>query len=109
MFIPKFFSFVKPICSYLIHIMETILVNYGSHCAVLKAFPKSAFAKNFSCIETKSILHHTLSLRKIWEFHLISWCGNFVERHSFRRVLGDSLEALRKLCLLTKFPHQEIR
>ena len=27
-----------------------------------------------------------LSLRKI----LISWCGNFVERHSLRRVSGDS-------------------
>ena len=30
---------------------------------------------------------------------------NFVERHSFRIVSGDS----RKLCLFTKFPHHEIR
>ena len=29
------------------------------------------------------------TLRKISKFHLISWCGNFVERHSFRRVSGD--------------------
>ena len=35
-------------------------------------------------------------------FHLIYWCENFVEP-------GDSPEALRKLCLFTKFPHQKIR
>ena len=40
---------------------------------------------------------------------LISWCGNFVERHLFRRVSGKSTETLRKLRLSTKFPHQEIR
>ena len=48
-------------------------------------------------------------LRKILLFHLISWSGNFVERHSFRRVSGKSPETLRKLCFSTKFPHQEIR
>ena len=48
------------------------------------------------------------TLRKIPKFHLISLCGNFVERHSFRRVLGESPETLRKLCLSTKFPHHEI-
>ena len=32
---------------------------------------------------------HTLC--KIPSFHLISWCRNFVERHSFRIVLGNSL------------------
>ena len=40
---------------------------------------------------------------------LISWYGNFVERHSFRIVSGDSPETMRKLCLSTKFPYQEIR
>ena len=30
------------------------------------------------------------TLRKIPHFHLISWCGNFAERHSFRRVSGES-------------------
>ena len=32
-------------------------------------------------------------------FHVISWCGNFVERQ----------ETMRKLYLSTKFPHQKIR
>ena len=26
---------------------------------------------------------------KIPKFHLISWCGNFAETHSFRRVSGE--------------------
>ena len=43
------------------------------------------------------------------EFHLISWCGNFVETHKFRRGSGDFLKNLRKLCVSKKFPHQEIR
>ena len=43
------------------------------------------------------------SLRKIPYFHLISWCGNFLKRHSFRTP-----ETLPKLCLSIKFPHQEI-
>ena len=30
------------------------------------------------------------TLPKIWQFHLISWCGVFVQRRSFRRVSGDS-------------------
>ena len=29
------------------------------------------------------------SLRKIQAFHLISWCGNLVERHSFRILCGN--------------------
>ena len=37
------------------------------------------------------------SLPKIPQFPLISWCGNFVEKHSFRIVSGDSPETLRKL------------
>ena len=49
------------------------------------------------------------SLCKIRQFHLISWCGNFVERQSFRTNSGESPETMRKLCLSTKFPHQEIR
>ena len=43
------------------------------------------------------------------KFRLISWCGNFVERHSFRIVSGDSPEAMRKLYLSTKFLHPKIR
>ena len=49
------------------------------------------------------------ALRKIPKFYLISWCRNFVERHSFRRVSSYLPKSLQKLCLSTKFPHQEIR
>ena len=42
-------------------------------------------------------------------FHLISWFGNFAERHSFRIVLGDLPETMRKLCLSAKFSQQQIR
>ena len=34
------------------------------------------------------------TLHKIPSFHLTSWCGNFVERHSFRIVSGDSPETV---------------
>ena len=37
------------------------------------------------------------------QFHLISWCGNFVERQF------PQLETMWKLCLSTKFLRQEIR
>ena len=47
------------------------------------------------------------TLSKMLWFHLIFWCGNFVERRSFR--IGDSPETMRKLCLSTKFSHQKIR
>ena len=49
------------------------------------------------------------SLRKIPYFHLIFWCGNFVKRHKFRIVLGKLSGTMRKLCLSTKYPHQNIR
>ena len=58
---------------------------------------------------THFVLISSLVLCKIPKFHLISWCGNFVERLSFRRVSGESPKTLRKLCLSTKFPHQLIR
>ena len=54
------------------------------------------------------MLGRELALRKIPQFHLIYWCENFVGRHSFRIVSGDSPETMRKLCLPTKFSHQEI-
>ena len=50
----------------------------------------------------------TLTLRKIPLFHLTSWCGSFVERHNFRIVSGESPVTVLKLCLSTKFSHQEI-
>ena len=49
------------------------------------------------------------SLRKIPQFHLISWSVNFAERHSFRRVSDESPKTLRKLCLSAKFTDQQIR
>ena len=50
-----------------------------------------------------------LILRKMRWSHLISWTWIFMESHSFRIVSGESPETMRKLCLSTKFPHQEIR
>ena len=56
------------------------------------------------------ILHSKdISLRKIPYFYLISWCGSFVERHSFHIVSSNLPETMWKLCLSTKFPHQEIK
>ena len=49
------------------------------------------------------------ALHEIPKFHLISWRVNFVKRHRFCRVLGESQKILRKLCLSAKFPHEEIR
>ena len=40
-------------------------------------------------------------LHKIRKFHLISWCGNFTEMHSFRMVSAESSETLWKLCIFT--------
>ena len=52
------------------------------------------------------LLHITLP--KMPQFPLIFWCGNFVERHSFRIVLVSSPETMRRVCLSTKFLHQKI-
>ena len=60
------------------------------------------------CFKLKK-LENYMTLCKIQKFHVIFWCGNFEERHSFRRVLGASPETLRKLCLSSKFWHLEIR
>ena len=73
-----------------------------------------SFCKMRSCIlhftvtrSLRSFQDYTsyVTLRKIPQFHLISWSGNFAERHRF----CDSPETLRKLYFSTKFPHQEIR
>ena len=36
-----------------------------------------------------------ITMRKVPQFHLIPWCGNFVERRSFRIVSGDSPKTMR--------------
>ena len=56
----------------------------------------------------KSPFQKKKTLQKISQFHLISLCGNFVERHSIRKVSGESPETLRVRCLSTKLTHQEI-
>ena len=53
-----------------------------------------------------NVLYHCV---KIPQFHLISWCENFVKRQIFLIVLADSPETMRKMYLSTKFPQQEIR
>ena len=79
-------------------------------------FPWYADTGTHPCQSLTTICSHVLlvsvdytastSLRQIPKFHLISFCGNFVERHSLRRGLGNLPETLRKLCLSTKFLHQ---
>ena len=53
------------------------------------------------CMFALDIYYQETKLQKISQFHLISWCGNFVER--------KSPETTRKLCLSRTFPHREIR
>ena len=61
-------------------------------------------------LRTKSFRFLKESLRKkIPKFHLISCCGNFVERHSFRKGLGNSPKTLRKVCLSTNFHTSKLR
>ena len=66
------------------------------------------YPRDISFLAFHDFLAH-LTLHKISEFHLTFWCGNFVERHSFRIVSDETPETMRKLCLSTKFPHQKIR
>ena len=54
-----------------------------------------------SYLKSKTTCSETLC--KISKFHLISWCGNFEERHSFRIVSDESSETMRKLRLSSKF------
>ena len=49
------------------------------------------------------------SLHKIPKFHLIFWCGSFVETHSFCRLAAESPKPMQKLCVFTKCSHQKIR
>ena len=58
----------------------------------------------------------TFNVRKILEqcvkmlqIYLIFWRGNFVKRHSFHIVLGDSPENMRTLWVSIKFPHKELK
>ena len=48
-------------------------------------------------------------LHKIPNFHLISWCGNFVDRHSFSRVSGDSPKLYGNCAFPQSFRTREFR
>ena len=45
------------------------------------------------------------TLHKIPQFHLISWCGNFIERNSFRK----SPKFMPKFCLSTNFHTRKLQ
>ena len=64
---------------------------------------KDAPLSSSEAFKHEFVISDDIALQKIPQFHVISWCGNFVERHSFRIVSCNSI------CLSTKFPHQEIR
>ena len=73
------------------------------------------FSPAFYCIPLKwqsnTILQRCrkwASLYKISSLHLISWCGNFVETHSFHRVLSDLLKTLRKCMSPKNFLNRKI-
>ena len=55
---------------------------------------------NFLHLHLKMHKIFPFSLRKIPYFHLISWCGNFVERYSFCKVSGKSLGDVKNSILL---------
>ena len=48
-----------------------------------------------------SLMTLRVSLHKMPKFDLISWCGNLVESHSFRKILGNSPETLQRMCVST--------
>ena len=77
-------------------------------CQNIKKLPwlVQALRNSFDCCDSNCIKFRTL--RKIPQFHLIFWYGNFVERHIFRIILGKSPETMWKLCLFTKFTYKKI-
>ena len=68
-------------------------------CEFYKTFQKLFLKNNFGCFLSK---YHCKK-------YLSSPCGNFVEWSSLHRVLSELPKVMRKLCLSTKFPLQEIR
>ena len=79
--------------------------NYESETFLQKGTSSSFRNSDWKCcgnISPPSNSTNFLLMHKIPKFHLISWYRNFVERHCFRRVST-------KLCLSTKFQHQENR
>ena len=71
--------------------------------------------KSRKCVKLEK--YWLYSLHKLPQLHLISWCGNFMEKHSIRIISGDAMqilciispETMWKLCLSRKFVYHEIR
>ena len=53
---------------------------------------------------TKSMNHYI-----IYRNSTISWCGDFLKTNVFQTDFRNSRETMRKLCVSTKFSHQEIK
>ena len=85
------------------NIMILIISSNRCLCSIFKKPWNTILLEHF---ETQ---YQLLLEKSAISYQLISWSGNFVEKHSFRIVSGDSPETIRELCLFTKFPHQEIR
>ena len=78
-------------------------------CKIFK--PSFKITGNFFWIWRQQSLFELITvMHEIPKFYLISWCGNFVKKHSFCRIsgknhkiLGDPSDTLRKLCVSTQF------
>ena len=94
------------------------VLNTPLYLILRRIFPLMALSRIWifpgSICETQTInrilgINRQQSLHKKLYFHVIFWCGSFVETHSSCRVSEETSETLWKLCLFTKFAHQEIR
>ena len=77
------------------------------HCSIYRLLYIWSTIMNHQRLLWSELLGNSLVLHKILLFHLISWCENFVEKHTFLTVLGELPETKQKLCLSTKFLDQE--
>ena len=81
--------------------------DFPSKISAVKAIAKGPQLYLSICFWTGKKL--TMNCFTQFLYNVTCWFGNFVESHSFRIVSGNSTETMRKVCLSTKFPHQEIR
>ena len=77
-----------------------IQVGSKDHTTETYTWQRLQYVSVFCAISSFAISYH--SLRKIPQFHLISWCGYFAERHSFHIVSGE-LRKSRKSGEITVF------
>ena len=96
--------------NFLYHLLESL--------SILVKFVTVATLTNFQIILSKceasnifkAMIFNLTYNSIILKFHLISWCGHFVETHNFHWVSRELPETMRKLCASTKFPpYQDIR